>query len=101
MIQAQQQRVNLRGLVRTTDPVTHSSVPLPKISVDLFRKQANNENWQLVASAYTDESGFYYFNNISLGSYYIQINKRKNYDISVTPIDERRQSFLDIPVLKY
>ena len=100
-IYAQQQMVNLRGLVRIVDPVNGSAVPFPKISIDLYNKEKKNGNWQLVASSSTDESGFYYFNNIGLGNYFIQVNKRKNYDIKVTPIDQKKQSFLDLPVLNY
>jgi len=98
---SQQQGVNLRGQVRAVDPVSRSPVPLSKVAVDLYTKEAANRSWRLIAASSTDENGFYYFNRITPGNYFIQVNNRKNYDIRVTPIDQRRQDFLDLPVLNY
>ena len=98
---SQQQGVNLRGQVRTIDPVSRSSVPLPKITVDLYNTEPVSGRWLLIAASSTDENGFYYFNRIAPGNYFIQLNKHRNYDIRVTTIDERKQTFLDLPVLNY
>ena len=98
---SQQQSVNLRGQVRTIDPSSRLSVPLPKITVDLYKTEQSNGRPVLIASSYSDDNGFYYFHRIPHGSYFIQVNKRRNFDIRVAPVNEQRQSFLDLPVLKY
>ena len=98
---SQQQGVNLRGQVRAVDPVNHSSVPLSQVAVNLYTKEPADGNWRLIAASSTNENGFYYFNRITPGNYFIQVNRRKNYDIRVKPIDQRRQDFLDLPVLNY
>jgi hypothetical protein len=93
--------INLRGQIRTIDPATQATVAVPKITVDLYKKDHGAATWVLVATTISDQNGFYYFNRVATGNYFIQINKRRNYDIVVVPIDERRQQFLDLPLLIY
>lgn len=90
---------DLRGLVLTFNPTFQQWVPLQSASVDLYFW--NGQQWLLIAQTITDAYGYYFIRSIDPNFYSIQINRMKNYNIQVIPIDRRYYSFQDLPVLYY
>ena len=73
--------------------------PVTYASIDLY-VYANNQ-WILVANTMTDAYGFYYFRQIQPNNYVVQVNRLKNYNITVVWIDYSRYSYQDIPILYF
>jgi hypothetical protein len=81
---------DIRGQVTARYKVTGHQAPLYDARVDLYVK--DGDKWKLVSTWITGENGMYYMKNIQPGKYFLQINRRWNYQITVLP--KRRQ---DIP----
>jgi hypothetical protein len=91
---------NLRGKVLTQDNYGRT-FPITYAQVDLYLYNSATNQWILIQSTLTDAYGFYFLNWIIPNSYVIQINKIKNYNISVVWIDYNLYRYQDIPVLYF
>jgi len=100
-LQAQQYPgTNLRGKVVTVD-YYGNSYPLAYATVDLYYFDYQYNQWVFVISTMSDAYGFYFINYILPGNYVLQVNKSKNYNISVVQIDYRYYSYQDLPMLYF
>lgn len=97
-VHAFSQDVDIRGQIQTYSRFDSEYVALPNTSVDLYTY--NNGNWEIISQTLSNQDGYYFFYDIAPGNYYIQVNKSKNYRISVTKAKTRKQ-FQDLPVLYY
>jgi len=92
---------NIRGLVQTISPDGTTKVPMGSALVTLFRLDSGSSNWVTVARTTTNEYGYYFFYKVMPNKYYIQVNGKKNYEITVLEIDRRQYRFQELPVIVY
>lgn len=105
-----QEKINIRGRIATTNVYTKEKMILPRADLILYSRNANG-NWAVVAKTITDPEGLYYFYGINPGTYYLQVNRARNFRIEVRKPDEnspqmqqmqqmnlrKEQLFVDIP----
>jgi hypothetical protein len=97
---AQYPGTNIRGLVRAVNPYGRNYVSFPGAPVDLYAYYANS-GWVKLAQTVTNQNGYYFFYRVQPGSYYLQVNYLKNYQVSVVQIDYRQYQFQDMSPLNY
>ena len=81
---------DLRGWV--SSPAQNAPISIAGAKVDLYANVQGK--WVLLTTAYTDNSGLYYFYKIAPGQYTIQVNGKYNYSVSVDD-----QPFQDLPYI--
>lgn len=98
---------NLRGNIQFLNPYYNTYFPLPNAIVDLYYNPEPNQ-FIFIGQTMTNIYGYYYFYAIQPGNgnFYIQVNKAKNYQISVSSIiyynnQYNQNQFQDIPILYY
>jgi hypothetical protein len=82
--------VNLRGMVRKYNSYTNLYYPFPGMVVTIWIGQTH-------VSAYTDNYGMYYFNNIPPGNWPIQVGIAPN-NFNFYFLVDGRYALQDIPV---
>jgi len=92
---------NIRGKIVTFNAYYNTMVPLQAAVVSLYLFNAYNNQWMLISETITNLEGFYFLYNVPVGNYFLQVNRLKNYPISVVRIDYRQYQFQDIQVLIY
>jgi len=96
---------NLRGQIQYYNQYYNRYFPLSGAVVDLYYCPAPNQ-YILVTQTMTSEYGFYYFYAIRPGNFYIQVNRIRNYQITVIMIryfnnQYNYNQFQDIPILYF
>lgn len=91
---------DLRGQVQTLNPDNQQYVPLSMVSVVLYGKDKSSGSWKIISKTISDKSGYFFFYGVEAGTYYIQVNKKKNFKISVASVGEGNQ-LQDLPILYY
>ena len=100
---------NLRGQIQYFNPYQNSYYSLPNAVVDIYHYDIVLNKYDLLGTTITNGQGFYFLYSIQpqlLGSFYIQVNKSKNYQIVVGVINYfnnqyNYNQFWDIPILYY
>lgn len=98
---AQYGGTNTRGLIQTYDPYYRVYVPLHSATVDLYSYNYSTGQWQIVAHTVSNQNGFYFFYGLIPATYYVQVNRSKNYQIFVQWIDYQYYQFQDLPIFYY
>jgi len=98
---------NIRGQVQYFNQYYQQYFPLVNAIVDLYYSPSPNQ-FVFVRQTITNNAGFYFFYGIQPSNtvFFIQINRAKNYQISVIPIQYYNNQynynqFLDIPILYF
>ena len=94
---AQYPGTNLRGQIVSA----YNGQAIPSAQVNLYFYNSYYQNWVIIASAYTDANGFYYFQYVVPGFYVIQVNQVKNYNIQVVMINYNYYTYQDLPLLYF
>lgn len=71
------------------------------VSVDIYLLNKETDKWVLIQSTVSGDNGFYFFSWIPPDDYVIQVNRRKNYNVSVRKINYEKQRYQDLPILRY
>jgi len=88
-----QTTTNVRGKITISN-----GQPAVSARIDLYYYNQGDAKWLVFASTYTDSYGFYYFKNVPVGYYSIQVNQSKNFPVQVIAIDARRFVYQDFPL---
>jgi hypothetical protein len=72
---------DLRGMIQGNHPYSSQSFPVKGATVKLY--QQSGRAWRLVDATVSGPDGMYYMRNIAPGRYWLQINGRQNYQVSV------------------
>jgi hypothetical protein len=99
-LQAGAPTVNLKGRVLTYDPLTNTREPMENAFVELFLIEPGSGNWKLTAETSTNGEGYYYFNDVPGGEYYIQVEHDKNFKVTVAA-SKQTGKYQEIPVFNY
>ena len=91
---------NTRGKVALNDKKKNYP-PLQHARIDLYHLYPGEAKWVRIAKTYTDDDGFYYFDNIKPDNYTIQVNKDKNFNVTIDEIDYNEKKFQDLPIIYY
>ncbi|RPI19268.1 MAG: hypothetical protein EHM58_02095 [Ignavibacteriae bacterium] len=98
---SQAQNIDIKGQVIKYNKFEKSNVPFNKVTLALYKLNTQDKSWILISKTISDENGEFYFYDVPVGEYYIQVNKKKNFKINVIPIDKSKYDYLELPVLKY
>ena len=96
---------NIRGQILYFNQYNGIYYPLSNATVDLYYNPSPNV-YKFVAETIANVKGFYFFYRVNPpGNYFIQVNKAKNYQVSIGKIDYYNYynlyQFWNIPVLYY
>ncbi len=104
---AQYPGTNLRGQIQFLNPTNKRHLPLPNATVDLYYSPSP-EQFILVKETITNANGFYFFYAVQpgKGNFYIQVNKAKNYQLTVKTIaysgnKYNYNQFQDVPIINF
>lgn len=89
---------NFRGRVDAYNGFNGFFVPTGGIVVTLFAYNHVYGTWNMIGQTVTDNYGFYYFNNLHMGSYRVGTNLNYSYPVAVNNVNLHLT--LDIPVLQ-
>lgn len=81
-VQGYSQEYKLRGKIVSIQPQTHDTIAVNEAIITLFSKSDNNK-WVSHATTMSNSEGFYFFEKMKAGIYYLQVNKKKNYKITI------------------
>ena len=87
---------NIRGQVVFYNSYAKNYTPLPNQQVTLNRYDHNLQQPVQIKSTYTDPFGFFYMNNVPIGSYELHVSGTMVH-VNVQRIDPKIQQFQDIP----
>ena len=93
-----QGNLKIRGKIVTQNPYSKEQMPLA--SVDLVLYSNASGSWQVIAKTVTDPNGMYYFYDLPVGTYFLQVRGTKNFQITISPPQEVG-AFVDVPVLTF
>jgi len=106
-VNAQSSGTNLRGQIQFLNQKTNRHLPLPNATVDLYYSPSPDQ-FILVKKTITNTNGFYFFYTIKpgKGNFYIQVNKAKNYQLTVKTISYSNNKynynqFQDVSIIYY
>lgn len=91
---------DIRGKVVIYENSNVNFSPLQFASIVLWQKSPQNK-WTVIKETTTNSYGLYFLNNITPGTYYIQVNGMKNYLINVLLDDKPAGTWQDIPLLYF
>lgn len=100
LCQHQYPGTNVRGQLVTWNN-WRQQVPLVSAKVDLYVFNPSVQQWQFVATSYSDGFGYFGFNYLPVNNYAFQVNGIKNYNIQVIFIDYRFYSFQNLGTFFY
>lgn len=87
---------NIRGQVVFYNSYAKNYTPLPNQQVTLNRYDHNLQQPVQIKSTYTDPFGFFYMNNVPIGSYELHVSDTIVH-VNILRIDPKIQQFQDIP----
>lgn len=106
-VSAQYPGTNLKGQIKYLDSNIKQHYPLGNAVVKLYNKSSEGK-YVFMGETITNNNGFYFFYSIQPknGEFYIQVNRTKNYQITVNQINYvnnkyNPNQFQDIPILNY
>jgi len=106
-VYAQYPGTNLRGQIQFLNQKNNRHLPLPNATVDLYYSPSPDQ-FILVKETITNANGFYFFYAIKPGNgnFYIQVNKAKNYKLTVLTISYinnkyNYNQFQDVSIINY
>jgi hypothetical protein len=97
---AQNAGADVRGQVQTLNPDNKQYVPLSKVPVVLYGKDKSSGSWRIISKTISDRNGYFFFYDVEGGEYYVQVNKKKNFKITVSSVEKGIQ-LQDLPILFY
>ena len=72
---------DVKGRINGTNSISKKPYPLKGVSVQLYIEKSGK--WLKKGKFITNSDGMYYFKNIELGKYTIQVNGKTNYPIEI------------------
>jgi hypothetical protein len=72
---------DIKGRINGTNAISKAPYPLKGISIDLYVEDLGK--WIKKDTFLTNSDGMYYFKNVEVGNYTIQVNGKVNYPIEV------------------
>jgi len=106
-VSAQYSGTNLRGQIQFLNQTNNRHLPLSNATVDLYYSPSPDQ-FILVKETITNANGFYFLYAIQPGNgkFYIQVNKAKNYQLTVITISYNSNKynynqFQDVPIINY
>lgn len=90
------QEYRLRGKVVSIQPQTLDTIAVNEAVVSLFSK-GDDKKWINHATTITNNEGFYFFEKVKAGIYFVQINKKKNFKIIVA--ETKNDELQDLPII--
>jgi hypothetical protein len=102
VVYSQNSGLNLRGRILTIDPAAQNQkyIPLNKALVVLYAKGDSSDDWKPISKTVSDKEGYFFFYDVAVGTYYIQVNEKKNFKINVYSAKGDYQ-IQDMPTLYY
>jgi 5-hydroxyisourate hydrolase-like protein (transthyretin family) len=97
----QSQNVDVKGQAVKYNKFEKSNIPLTNVTIELYKLDTQNNKWISISKTSTDDNGDFYFNNVPVGEYYLQVNKKRNFKINVVSIDKSLYDYLEVPVIYY
>lgn len=84
---------DLRGMVTGTHSYATRAFPARGVSVVLYQQRSGQ--WRRLHRTVTGPDGMYYLRNVAPGEYWLRVDRRHNYRITV-----RRQALQDIQPIR-
>ncbi|TAL17588.1 carboxypeptidase regulatory-like domain-containing protein [bacterium] len=87
----------LSGEVMAKNPYNPNSFSLQDARVDLYSVSPDGK-FKLIDKSITSSDGSYRFKGVKAGDYWIQVNNKFNYEISVSPKDVQKRAPLLVEI---